>query len=107
FLKCGSDRQTCSLGALGRHWVKGVRQRDDSYCSRHLVPMEPIGVARAVGALVMPAHDLGNLRPWELHVADDLVTDGSVVPHRARFFVIERRSLGEEVRIDGNLTNIV
>ena len=58
--------------------------------ARHFVSVQAIRIAGAVGALVMPAHDLRNLRPGKLHVAYDLVADGGVVAHGAGLFVVER-----------------
>ena len=74
---------------------------------RQIILHEPVRIAGTVAALVVPAHNLGNLWPGELHAADDLVADDGVIGHFTKFFGIERRGLAEEAAIDGDFSNVV
>ncbi len=74
---------------------------------RNFVHVQLVGIAGAVAALVVPAHDLRDLRPGELHAVHDLVADHGVIHHFPELARLQRRRLAEKSLVDGDLADIV
>src|SRR5579864_1219713 len=55
----------------------------------------------------MPAHDLRNSRPGELHSGDNLMSNGSVIGHFLKLIRIERAGLAKQPLVHGNFANVV
>src|SRR5215467_10668642 len=90
FVQRPPQRQWLAIRTRADHRNEAVGKSHDPHRQWQLFPMQAIRVAGAVGPFVMPPHDLGNLRPRKLHVADDLMSDDRVIRHFAKFFWVQR-----------------
>src|SRR5882762_7113912 len=107
FLQRDPKRQRFAVRTRADHGVESVGQGYDPYCLRHFVAMHSVGIAGSVSALMMPADNFRNLGPGELHVADDLMSNHSVIRHLAKLLSIERRWLAEESLVDCYLADVM
>src|SRR5207244_13168897 len=100
-------RSRISVRTLAGHGIEGIGERDDAHRHGHLVADETIGVSRAIGSFMMPAHDFGDTWPGELHIAHDLVADYGVLSHLAELPRIKCAGFAEDVLIYDYLANVV
>src|SRR6266567_3112468 len=107
FAQRRAKRDGLTIRALTSHGVESVSQADDSYLHRNIFVEKSIRIAGAVGALVMPAHNLRNAWPRELNAGNDLVPDGCMVSHLAELFRIKRSRLPEQPLINCHLPDVV
>src|SRR6266850_1001757 len=107
FLQRNTERQRFTVGTGADHGVEGVSQGDNPDCLRHLFLVHAVGVAGAVSALMVPAHNFRNLRPRKLDVADNLMSHHGVIGHLAEFLRIERRGLAEETLVHRHFADVM
>ena len=108
FLEGNADRHAFPVRTIVGHGVEGVGQSDDAHGLRDFVRVQPIGISGPVSAFVMPADDLRNLRPGELHLADDLMPNDRVVAaSRGILSASSLRGFSEQPLVDGDHADIV
>ena len=94
------------IAAVAGDRVVGVGDGDDARAERDVVALEPVGVARAVVALVVVAHHRADPRQ-QLDVGDDAVADGRMAAHDAHLGVVELRRLAQDLLGDADLADVV
>ena len=91
--------------ARGRDRVERVGDADDPRLDRDPLPREPVRIAAAVPALVMPAHRRGERRVAE--ALDHLAARGGVLLHELELRVGEPTRLVDDLRRDAQLADVV
>src|SRR2546429_682295 len=92
---------------VARHRVERVGDREDPRPERDLLPEEPVGVAAAVPALVVGAHDADSLALQERHASEHLLAEHGVRLHRAALRLRERSRLEQDLVGDADLADVV
>src|SRR5918992_3568579 len=88
------------------HRLVGVTGEDDAGARRYLLAGQPVGIARAVPALVGAAHDRQHVRE-KLHRRQDLLPDHRVALHDLALLGGERPGLVQDRLRHGQLSDVV
>ena len=104
--RLGRARSAGAVGAVGRQRVERVGDREHARGERDVLAGQPVGVAVAVPALVVVAHDELGLAE-EVDVAQDLPADDRVALHQRALGLVERLGLEEDRVGDRDLADVV
>ena len=95
-----------TVGAVGRHGVKGVGDREHARAEGDLVALQITGIALSVVALLVGVNDFRSLSQ-KGDSRDDLVSPVAVLAHDGHFLVRELAWLAQDVVGNGHLADVV
>ena len=99
--------ERAAVRAVARHRVERIRHREHACAERRLVGAEPVGVAAAVPALVMGAHNVEALALQERDLGEHLLAEERVLLHARALVGRQRPRLLEDLVGDPDLADVV